>query len=382
MNIPRAAIDDNDHKGAVVTNSITTTQALPLTGLSLTNSNPAHVALVDGSGSQITSFGGGTQYAEGATTSPATGTLSIGRYDATPPTLADGALYGLQLDINGALITSGGGGGTQYAVGTVAGATDTGTLGLVVRDDALTTLSDPDGDYVQMRVTSVGRLWTSTAIDTALPAGANIIGAVTQSGTWNINTVTSITNAVTVQATNLDIRDLTFASDKVDASGSTLGANSGVDIGDVTINNAAGASAVNIQDGGNSITVDGTVSITANSAVNIAQVAGTTTSVDSGTADNGTQRVVQATSATPTLSNVASSATSVTLLSAATARISATLYNDSTQDVRIKYGTTASATDFTWYLPSYGTLYIDDYNGRIDAIWLSANGNMRITELT
>jgi len=41
-----------------------------------------------------------------------------------------------------------------------------------------------------------------------------------------------------------------------------LGANSGVDIGDVTINNASGASAVNIQDGGNSITVDGTVSVT------------------------------------------------------------------------------------------------------------------------
>ncbi len=42
-----------------------------------------------------------------------------------------------------------------------------------------------------------------------------------------------------------------------------LGANSGVDIGDVTINNAAGASAVNIQDGGNSITVDGTVTANA-----------------------------------------------------------------------------------------------------------------------
>lgn len=41
-----------------------------------------------------------------------------------------------------------------------------------------------------------------------------------------------------------------------------LGANSGIDIGDVTINNAAGASAVNIQDGGNVITVDGTVSVT------------------------------------------------------------------------------------------------------------------------
>lgn len=42
---------------------------------------------------------------------------------------------------------------------------------------------------------------------------------------------------------------------------STNQANSGVDIGDVTINNAAGASAVNIQDGGNSITVDGTVAV-------------------------------------------------------------------------------------------------------------------------
>lgn len=43
------------------------------------------------------------------------------------------------------------------------------------------------------------------------------------------------------------------------ASIGTLGANSGVDIGDVTINNSTGASAVNIQDGGNTITVDGTV---------------------------------------------------------------------------------------------------------------------------
>lgn len=49
----------------------------------------------------------------------------------------------------------------------------------------------------------------------------------------------------------------------------TLGANSGVDIGDVTINNAAGASAVNIQDGGNSITIDGTVTAS-NSAGDIA----------------------------------------------------------------------------------------------------------------
>jgi hypothetical protein len=41
---------------------------------------------------------------------------------------------------------------------------------------------------------------------------------------------------------------------------------SGTDIGDVTINNSTGASAVNIQDGGNTITVDGTVALGAGSA--------------------------------------------------------------------------------------------------------------------
>ena len=55
----------------------------------------------------------------------------------------------------------------------------------------------------------------------------------------------SVTEPVTVDATDLDIRDLAFATDKVDASGTVLGAganaigklaaNSGVDIGDVDV---------------------------------------------------------------------------------------------------------------------------------------------------
>ena len=54
------------------------------------------------------------------------------------------------------------------------------------------------------------------------------------------------------------------ANNDVTVSGTvTAVAQPGVDIGDVTINNAAGASAVNIQDGGNTITVDGTVTINA-----------------------------------------------------------------------------------------------------------------------
>jgi hypothetical protein len=115
----------------------------------------------------------------------------------------------------------------QYQVDDAAGATDFGLNVLVVRDDALTTLTPVDGDYVSLRVGSTGALWTTFT---------NTTIAVTQSGTW------------------------------------VLGANSGVDIGDVTINNGAGAAAVNIQDGGNSITVDGTVSISGSVTVTASQL--------------------------------------------------------------------------------------------------------------
>lgn len=43
----------------------------------------------------------------------------------------------------------------------------------------------------------------------------------------------------------------------------------GVDIGDVTVNNGSGASAVNVQDGGNSLTVDGTVTVTQSTATSL-----------------------------------------------------------------------------------------------------------------
>lgn len=54
------------------------------------------------------------------------------------------------------------------------------------------------------------------------------------------------------------------------ASIGILGSNSGVDIGDVTINNSTGAAAVNIQDGGNTITVDAS-----NLQSNVNQIGGT-----------------------------------------------------------------------------------------------------------
>jgi len=47
-----------------------------------------------------------------------------------------------------------------------------------VRQDVLASSTTDDGDYTWLKTTSLGRLYTSAAIDTALPAGTNNIGDV------------------------------------------------------------------------------------------------------------------------------------------------------------------------------------------------------------
>ena len=161
---------------------------------------------------------------------------------------------------------------------------------------------------------------TSNGLPVGLVAGSASIGVLGANSGVDIGDVTINNasgasavnvqdggNSLTVDATNLDIRDL-VVGDVVTVYGSqgvalqqkvtsndliitldgeavvlgagsasigVLGANSGVDIGDVTINNASGASAVNIQDGGNSITID-----SANLVTLAGAVAGTEMQVD------------------------------------------------------------------------------------------------------
>jgi len=87
----------------------------------------------------------------------------------------------------------------------------------------------------------------------------------------------SLTNtSIDVTATDLDIRDLAFASDSVDVSGSEVSLDSATlaALESITVNNGAGAAAVNIQDGGNSITVDGTVATNAEKAEDAVHASG------------------------------------------------------------------------------------------------------------
>jgi hypothetical protein len=74
--------------------------------------------------------------------------------------------------------------------------------------------------------------------------------------------------------------------DTIDAVLDTINAKlvTGTDIGDVTINNSTGAAAVNIQDGGNTITVDGTVSANATLSAETTKVIGTVRTASGGIA--------------------------------------------------------------------------------------------------
>lgn len=70
------------------------------------------------------------------------------------------------------------GGATQYAEDAAHVSGDQLTMAGAVRRDTATAGSGTDGDNSTLNVNSVGRLWTTAVIDTALPAGTNNIGDV------------------------------------------------------------------------------------------------------------------------------------------------------------------------------------------------------------
>lgn len=210
-------------------------------------------------------------------------------------TPAEGDWVPLRVNSTGALHVTGAGGGTQYNVDTAAGGTDTGTLALAVRDDALTTLTPADGDYVPMRVTSTGALHVSVteggiagrAEDSAHTTGQDGIvilavrrdsasSGVDTDGDYATLSVDSSGNLRTTGASGIT----SYTEDAASAGAESLvlmgavrrdtaASSSGTDGDYSTVNtdsagriwvNASGA-AVPITDNSGSITVDGTVSI-------------------------------------------------------------------------------------------------------------------------
>lgn len=103
--------------------------------------------------------------------------------------------------------------------------------------------------------------------------------------------------------------------------------------------------------------------------------------VELGTVSSG--GVASARPQTGTVTSVSDTASSTTLLSASGTRKGFRVYNDSPYAVYVKYGATATTSDYTVKVEAYDWLVEDGYGGRVDGIW-SANGSgsARITELT
>ena len=86
--------------------------------------------------------------------------------------------------------------------------------------------------------------------------------------------------------------------------------------------------------------------------------------------------------ATPTTTTVAASATSVTCVALNANRLGASIYNDSTADLYVKLGATASTTSFIAKVFTDGLFTVPfNYTGVVDCIWSSATGNARVTEV-
>lgn len=88
------------------------------------------------------------------------------------------------------------------------------------------------------------------------------------------------------------------------------------------------------------------------------------------------------TAATSSVSSVAGSATNVTLLSSSAGRKGFRAFNDSSSVCYVKYGTTATSSDYTVQLLPGAFLEENHYSGRVDGIWVTATGAMKLTELS
>lgn len=151
------------------------------------------------------------------------------------------------------------------------GTTSVGIFAAVVDDVATNTVAENSAGTPRMNTNRV--LYTMNTNSTGVEIGtAGAPLRVDPTG----STIQPVSGTVTVTdgsgALNVIVDSSALPSGAATAA---LQTQPGVDIGDVTVNNGTGAAAVNIQDGGNIITVDGTVAATQSGTWNVTNISGT-----------------------------------------------------------------------------------------------------------
>lgn len=177
--------------------------------IDLTVAHPLTVAILDGSGNQITSFGGGTQYADGAARGTATGTLAMGDDGTNIQSVHVDSSGDLQVDV----LTM----PTVAVTGTFWQATQpvSGTFWQTTQPISVASLPLPTGASTlveqQAQTTALGTLLTSTnfaaAFGTAGTADAQVM---------SVQGIASMTPVQVSQATagNLNMTEASGAAIK------------------------------------------------------------------------------------------------------------------------------------------------------------------------
>ena len=137
-----------------------------------------------------------------------------------------------------ATITTGMSAQTGIADGDAINIADTGVLALGTDGSNYQILKTDSNGELQVDILNASIAVTGTFWQTTQPISGTITANLSATDNAVLDTIDSVLDAINAKLVT------------------------GTDIGDVTINNASGAAAVNIQDGGNTITVDGTVAVT------------------------------------------------------------------------------------------------------------------------
>lgn len=208
----------------------------------LASNDALNVAIVDGAGAQITTFGGGTQYTEADVDATITGTALMMEDAANTLRAATGdTTNGLDVDVTrvSGTVTVDGSGVTQPVSGTITANAGTGTFtvdgsGVTQPVSGTVTANAGTGTFT-VGNTNIDNLHsedydtgagtdTTSAIGIAVPAAGGAV-VVPGDATAGLKVNLGVDNDVTVSGTVTVTDDGSF----------TLAANSGVDIGDVDV---------------------------------------------------------------------------------------------------------------------------------------------------
>lgn len=251
-NLKVAIISGAGSGGTALTDAAAFTRAstsvTPIAGVvetaapTLTNGNAGAISLTTGGAIRVDVTSGGVPgFAEDvAHTSGDVGVMILGVRNDAGTTLAGttGDYIPLSMDSSGAIRVVGSSGTTQYVEDVASAGGESLVLCGGVRQDTIASSTSADGDYGNIKINSVGRVYTSATIDAALPTGANAIGklaantgvtigAVEIAATQTLATVTTVSTVTNVATIGTSVTPGTSAAhlgkaeDAAHASGDT-----------------------------------------------------------------------------------------------------------------------------------------------------------------